>query len=113
MQTAALTMESSRSTATTGAMITEVTQRTSATRTVKVWPGPQGGRGEREDQALLTGLLFPLKAWEYPQRDSPRSPFHPAFHAMEIILAPMLQMSKLRLIEPVLNARLVALKAQL
>lgn len=72
-QMAASTMESSRSTATTGATITEVTPKTFATRTVKVWPGPQGGRGERDDQALLTGLLFPLQAWECPQRDGPRS----------------------------------------
>lgn len=47
MQTAASTMASSRSTATTGAMITRVTRKTFATRTAKVWPGSQGGRGER------------------------------------------------------------------
>lgn len=61
---AALTMASSRSTATTGATITRVIQKTFATWTVKVWPGPQGGRGERDDQALLTGPLFPHTAWE-------------------------------------------------
>lgn len=42
-----------------------------------------------------------------------QSLFHPAFHVMEIIFTPTLQMSKLSLIEPVPNARLVALKAQL
>lgn len=40
-------MASSRSTATIGAMITRVTRKTFATRTAKVWPGSQGGRGER------------------------------------------------------------------
>ena len=30
-----------------GAMITRVTRKTFATRTAKVWPGSQGGRGER------------------------------------------------------------------
>lgn len=60
----ALTMASSRSTATTGAMITRVTRKTLATWHVKVWPGPRGGggvrRGGRDDQVLLTTLLFPL-----------------------------------------------------
>lgn len=73
MQMAALTMESSRSTAITGATITGVIRKTFATRTVKVWLGPQGGRGERDDQALLTGLLLPFKAWPCPQRDGPKS----------------------------------------
>ena len=36
----------------------------------------------------------------------------PACHAVETLMIPALQTSKLRLIEPVLNARLVALKAQ-
>lgn len=59
-------MAYSRSTATTGAMITRATRKTFATWSVKVWPGPQGGRGERGDQALLTQLLFPPTAWESP-----------------------------------------------
>lgn len=70
---AALTMASSRSTATTGATITRVTRKTIAKWTVKVWQGPQGGRGERDDQPLLTGLPFPCTAWECPQRDGSRN----------------------------------------
>lgn len=66
---AALTMASSRSTATTGATITEVTRKTFATWNAKVGSEPQGGRGERDDQALLTGLPSPLRAWEYSQGD--------------------------------------------
>ena len=70
---AALTMASSRSTATTGATITRVTRKTTAKWTVKVWQGPQGGRGERGDQALLTGLPFPCTARERPQKDGSRN----------------------------------------
>lgn len=70
---AALTTASSRSTATTGATIIRVTQKTFATWSVKVWLGPQGGRGDRDDQALLTERLLPLTAWECPQRDASKN----------------------------------------
>lgn len=63
---AALTMASSRSTAITGVMITEVTQKALATGNAEVF---QGRRGKRDDQALLTGLPSPLRAWEYSQGD--------------------------------------------
>lgn len=70
---AALTMASSRSIATTGATTTGVTRKTFAAQSVKVCPGPQGGRGERDDQTLLTKFVFPLTAWECPQRDGSRN----------------------------------------
>lgn len=76
MQMAALTMASSRSTATTGATTTRVTRRTPATWHVKVWPGHGGwgwgGRG-RDDQVLLTALLFPPAVWKCPQRNGSRN----------------------------------------
>lgn len=40
------------------------------------------------------------------------SSFYPIFHAVETITIPTLQMSKLKLIQSVLNARLVVLEAQ-
>lgn len=61
---AALTMASSRSTAVTGAMISGVTQKALAAGNTEVL---QGRRGERDDQALFTGLPSPLRAWEYSQ----------------------------------------------
>lgn len=64
-------MAYSRSTATTGAMITRATRKTFASWSVKVWPGPQGGRGERGDQALLTQLLLPPQPGSL-QEDGPR-----------------------------------------